>query len=283
MIVNHNVLYLHGKELFEITQIRPPLKDYNYLGSEACYLHILEGGHKQYSATQLILAEPDCGILMKCGKFIFEPVADKNSGIAKLVAIHFFPDVLKKLYKDNPPKILLSDGNDPDGNMAYINSNEVVSNYIESISLLFDNPKLAEESIIELKLKEIILILSKIDSKRINQILNNLFNPTTVVFKDVIEAHLYSALSVEDLASLTNNSLTSFKRKFKEIYQTSPANYIKNKRLENAAKLLKISDESISDISYKSAFNDLAHFSNSFKAKFNQSPSDYRLAQNSKL
>ena len=166
--------------------------------------------------------------------------------------------------------------------MAYINRNEIVSNYIESISLIFDNPKLAVESIIELKLKEIILILSKVDSKRINLILNNLFNPTTVVFQNVIEAHIYSTLSVEDLANLTNKSLTSFKRKFKEIYQTSPANYIKNKRLDKAAKLLKISNESISDISFKCAFNDLAHFSNSFKAKFNQSPSDYRLAQNSK-
>ena len=87
---------------------------------------------------------------------------------------------------------------------------------------------------------------------------------------------------MEDLASLTNNSLTSFKRKFKEIFQTSPANYIKNKRLEKAAKLLKISDQSISDISFECAFNDLAHFSNSFKAKFNLTPSEYRLAQNSK-
>ena len=196
MITNYKVLYLYGKKLFETSHITPPVKNYNYLGSEACYLHILEGRHKQYSATELMQAEPDCGILLKCGNFIFEPVADRNSGVARLVAIHFFPDVLKKLYKDNPPRILLSDSNDVDGDMAYINSNKIVSNYIESISLLFDNPMLAEESIIELKLKEIILILSKIDSKRINLILNNLFNPTTVVFKDVIEAHLYSALSL---------------------------------------------------------------------------------------
>ena len=113
--------------------------------------------------------------------------------------------------------------------------------------------------------------------------LNNLFNPTTVVFKDVIEAHLYSALSVEDLASLTNNSLTSFKRKFYEIYATSPAHYVKNKRLDRAANLLKITDQSISDISFKCAFSDLAHFSNSFKLKYNLTPSDYRLDQNSKL
>jgi hypothetical protein len=35
---------------------------------------------------------------------------------------------------------------------------------------------------------------------------------------------------------MTNNTLTSFKRKFKEIYQTSFANYIKNKRLKKQVK-----------------------------------------------
>ena len=282
MLVNHNTLYLYGKKLFERAQLTAPYKRPNHLSNEACYLHILEGEHNHYSVTDQVEAKQNEGILMKCGNFIFEPVADKNSGVSKLIAIHFFPEVLKKIFEDNPPEFLFRNKSDIEVDMTYIDSNEIISHYIKSISLLFDNPKLAEESILELKLKEIILILSKIDSTRVNQILNNLFNPTTVVFKDVIGAHLYSALSVEDLASLTNNSLTSFKRKFNEIYGTSPANYVKNKRLERAAKLLKITDQSISDISFKCAFNDLAHFSNSFKSKYNLTPSDYRLDQNSK-
>ena len=262
MLVNQNTLYLYGKKLFEKAQLTPPYKRSNHLSNEACYLHIVEGGHNHYSVTDLVEAKQDGGILMKCGNFIFEPVADKNSGVAKLVAIHFFPDVLKKLFRDKPPEFLFTDKSNIGVNMTYIDSDEIISHYIKSISLLFDNSALADESILELKLKEIILILSKIDSTGVNQILNNLFNPTTVVFKDVIEAHLYSALSVEDLASLTNNSLTSFKRKFNEIYGTSPAYYIKNKRLEKAAKLLKVTTESISDISFQCAFNDIAHFSN---------------------
>ncbi len=282
MLSNHNTLNLYGKKLFERAKLTPPFKRSNHLSNEACYLHILEGGHNQYSVTDLVEAKQDNGILMKCGNFIFDPVADKNSGETKLIAVHFFPDVLKKLFKDNPPEFLFTNRGDKEVEMTYIDSSKIISHYIKSISLLFDNSTLAEESILELKLKEIILILSKIDSSGVNQILNNLFNHTTVVFKDVVEAHLYSALSVDDLASLTNKSLTSFKRKFKEIYGSSPANYVKNKRLERAAKLLIITDESISDISFKCAFNDLAHFSNSFKSKYNLTPSEYRLVQNSK-
>ena len=282
MLINQNTLSLYGEKIFEKAQFRPPFKRPNHLSNEACYLHVLEGGHNHYSATELIEAKKDGGIFMKCGNFIFEPVADKTTGEAELIAIHFFPAVLKQLFKDDPPKFLFIEKRNSDAEMTKINNNEIISHYIESISLLFDNITLADESILEIKLKEIILILSKIDASGVNQILHNLFNPTTVVFKDVIEAHLFSDLSVKDLAELTNNSLTSFKRKFNEIYDASPASYIKNKRLEKAAKLLKITKRSISDVSFECAFNDLAHFSNSFKSKYNLSPSEYRMAQNSK-
>ena len=282
MLINHNILNLYGKKLFERAQFTAPYRSQNDLSNEACYLHVDEGAHHQYSGTKLLEANQDRGIFMKCGNFIFEPIVKTNSNPTKLIAIHFHPEVLKKLFKDNPPKFLLTGEGDIEESMAYVDSDEIVNHYMKSISLLFDNPQLAEESILELKLKEIILLLSKVDSQGVNQILRNLFNPTTVIFKDVIEAHIFSALSIEDLASLTNNSLTAFKRKFKELYQTSPANYIKNKRLEKASKLLKISDSSISDISFECAFNDLAHFSNSFKAKFKLTPSEYRLAQYSK-
>jgi AraC-like DNA-binding protein len=282
MLINHNTLNLYGKKLFERAQFKPPFKRPNHLSNEACYIHVLEGGHNHYSVTDLVEAKQDCGIFMKCGNFIFEPVADKTTGEAQLIAIHFFPEVLKELFKDNPPEFLFTDKRKIEGDMTHIDSNEIIKHYIKSISLLFDNPTLAEENILELKLKEIILILSKIDAAGVNQILHNLFNPTIVVFKEVIEAHLFSDLSVDDLANLTNNSLTSFKRKFNEIYEESPAHYIKNKRLEKAAKLLKITDQSVSAISFKCAFNDLAHFSNSFKSKYKLTPSDYRSDQNSK-
>ena len=282
MLVNHNILNLYGKKLFEIAQFTAPYRSQNDLSNEACYLHVVEGAHHQYSGTRLIEANQDKGIFMKCGNFIFEPIVEKNSSPTKLIAIHFHPEVLKKLFKDNPPKFLFSSINDIKEDMVSVDSDEIIRQYMKSVSLLFDHPQLAEEGILEVKLKEIILLLSKVDSNGVRQILMNLFNPTTVVFKEVIEAHLYSMLSIEDLASLTNNSLTAFKRKFKEVYQTSPANYMKNKRLEKALNLLKISDLSISDISFECAFNDLAHFSNSFKAKFNLTPSEYRLDQNSK-
>ena len=182
MLVNHNILNLYDRKLFERAQFTTPYRSQNDLSNEACYLHVVEGAHHQYSGTRLIEANQDKGIFMKCGNFIFEPIVEPSSTLTKLIAIHFHPEVLKKLFKDNPPKFLFTGNSDVKEDMVSVYTDEIIGQYMKSVSLLFDNPQLADENILELKLKEIILILSKVDSNGVNQILSNLFNPTTVVF-----------------------------------------------------------------------------------------------------
>jgi AraC-like DNA-binding protein len=283
MLLNQNTLNLYGEKLFERARVTPPFKRANHLSNEACLLFFSEGGNNHYSQSESLTVTTGDGILMKCGNFFFDLIPDKESGNAEMIAVHFFPKVLKQIFKNAPPKFLTEPDNLVSNQyMTQINGDQVLAAYMESIILLFKNPSLADEEVLALKLKEIVLILSKMDNSGVRQILLNLFNPTSVAFKQTIEAHLFSQLSLDDLANLTNNSLTSFKRKFKEIYNDSPANYIKNTRLKKATELLQLSDKSVADISYECAFNDQAHFSNSFKRKYNLTPSAYRLAQSSK-
>ena len=278
MILNQDTLHLFGEKLFERARITPPFKRANHLSNEACLLFFSEGGNTHYSQSESLTVTTSDGILMKCGNFFFDLIPDEESGNTEMMAVHFFPKVLKQIFENNPPKFLV----DPENTitqqyMTPINGNQVIVAYMQSILLLFKNPSLVDEEVLALKLKEIILILSKIDNSGVQEILKNLFNPTSVAFKQTIEAHLFSQLSLDDLASLTNNSISSFQRQFKKIYNTTPAKYIKNKRLERAAELLKISDLSITEISDECVYSDIAHFSNSFKEKFNSTPSEYRL------
>ncbi|MEL6989852.1 MAG: helix-turn-helix transcriptional regulator, partial [Bacteroidota bacterium] len=78
---------------------------------------------------------------------------------------------------------------------------------------------------------------------------------------------------------LCNLSLSTFKRTFKEHYASSPAKYIKKRKLERAKKLLLSSNLRISDIAYDCGFSDLAHFSKSFLQAYSSSPRDFRLNQ----
>ena len=148
---------------------------------------------------------------------------------------------------------------------------------MEGLLFYFENPSLINEDILVLKLKEIILLLSQTrNASVIRVILSQLFSSNTYSFKQIIEANLFSQLTIEQLAEQNNLSVSSFKREFAKLYQDTPASYIKNKKLEKAAELLLVSDQRVSEIAFNCGFNDLATFTKSFSDKYHISPTNYR-------
>nr|WP_231597729.1 helix-turn-helix transcriptional regulator [Bacillus sp. SA1-12] len=63
---------------------------------------------------------------------------------------------------------------------------------------------------------------------------------------------------------------------FKSIYNTSPLQWIRNRRLDRAKELLAISALSVTDVCYSTGFENVAYFSKVFKKKFGMSPSMVR-------
>jgi AraC-like DNA-binding protein len=114
------------------------------------------------------------------------------------------------------------------------------------------------------------------------EVISSLFSPKEHSFKEIIDAHVFSNLSVEELAQLASLSVSSFKREFSRIYGDSPAHYLKKKKLQRAEELLLVSELRISDIAFDCGFNEVAHFSKSFKEKHGVSPTTYRLSQKGK-
>ncbi|VAW37832.1 hypothetical protein MNBD_GAMMA01-777, partial [hydrothermal vent metagenome] len=71
-------------------------------------------------------------------------------------------------------------------------------------------------------------------------------------------------------------SKTQLYRKIKAITDHTPHGFIKKYRLRKAADLLKTSDQTISEITYETGFNNRSYFYRIFKEEFNCSPSDFR-------
>lgn len=281
MLIEHRTINLLGEKVFEKAVITPPFKKLNPLPNEACFLFVLEGHNNSYSEEEHIMIHQDEGVLMKCGNYIYDVMPDKETGRCGIVAIHFYPEVMKKIYEKEIPAFLKNrEQLSFRSNMTRIRSNVLINKYMDSLLFYFENPILVNEELLILKFKEIVLLLLNTkDAPAVIEILHNLFSQKSFSFKEVVEAHIFSRLTIADLARLTHHSLASFKREFKRIYNDSPANYIKNRRLEKAAKLLAVSDERISSIAIDCQFKDTAHFSSSFKEKYNVSPSTYRMSQ----
>lgn len=281
MITDRKQYQLFGNTIFEKVTIEAPFKIPNPVPNEACFLYMLEGQIDYKIQHQSISVPENEAVLLKCGTYFSQMKGNTLSKNSQIVFVHFHPEILKKIYENDLPKIFMHPKSvNQTIDITQIKTDFLIQKYIESLLFYFDNPILINEDLLVIKLKEIILLLCQTkNAPVIQQILSQLFSPTSFTFKQVVESYLYQHITIEELAQLTNLSLSSFKREFKKNYTDTPANYIRNKKLEKAAELLLISDERITNIAFDCGFNELANFSTLFHEKYSQTPSTFRLDQ----
>lgn len=275
MIIDHKKLDLWGKTLIETITIQPPYRLTADFSGQACFIYYKKGKTSINSPTEEVLIQSDESVILNCGTYVAHLLEYPDGDFYELLVFHLQPETLKQLYRREFPAFLKKD--EKGRYIEKLASREVVARFIENVYFYFDNPGLVNDDILELKVKELILIL--LQSKNAGSIKNlllDLFTPQEVSIKEVVQRHLYSKITVRDLSVLANMTLPTFNRRFYEIFQDTPANYIKTQRLERAKELLRVSTLSISEIAFQTGFNDVPHFSRSFKRQFRVSPVSYR-------
>lgn len=281
MLVDYKKYELFGKPLVQKVVLKAPFQFTFPITDHACFLYMLKGDTQYQGDEGQINIPCKHSLFLNCINS-YKQLSNANTGATnEIVIINFHPDILKRIYDREVPLILQSPQKLMSNKSTEIIDNDyLIHKYIEGLLFYFKNPSLVNEDILVLKLKEIILLLSQTsNADAIQLILFQLFSPAAYTFKQMIEAHLFSQLTMEELASQNNLSLSSFKREFAKIYNDTPANYIKNRRLEKAAELLLASSERITNIAFECGFNNLASFTKCFHDKYNITPTNYRLNQ----
>ncbi|HMS66625.1 MAG TPA: AraC family transcriptional regulator [Saprospiraceae bacterium] len=279
MILDYKKFELYGKTVFEKAIIKTPFSKPNVMQDEACFLHILEGIGIEISENKEEKVFAKESILMKCGNYVAQMRSDKEDGVYSAFAVHFYPDILKTIYQNDLPKFLKNNNEDlVKLDMTKVVSNLLIDKFIQEFLVYFNNPNLVSSDLLELKLKEIILLLyNSSNSDSIRLILSNLFSPQQYAFHQIIETHLYRNITVEELATLCNMSTSTFKREFKKTFNDKPANYVRAKKMAKAEELIKQTTLRINEIAEECGFEDVSHFSNTFYKFFGKYPSFYRL------
>lgn len=95
-------------------------------------------------------------------------------------------------------------------------------------------------------------------------------------FESIINDQLDNPdLSIEIISQQIGISRSQLQRKFKQITNQNPSDYLKTVRLRHAANLLITKNLTISEVTYATGFTSLSHFSNSFREFYGMSPSRY--------
>jgi AraC-like DNA-binding protein len=92
----------------------------------------------------------------------------------------------------------------------------------------------------------------------------------------IMEQNFAYNLKMEEFAQLCHMSLSTFKKSFKEYYHTTPALWLKQRKLDRALHQLISSDLSINQIAFECGFEDCSHFIRAFKEQYQSTPLQYR-------
>lgn len=83
-------------------------------------------------------------------------------------------------------------------------------------------------------------------------------------------------ISLPEVASTANMSLTAFCNFFKENYRLTFVEYLNTVRVGHACKLLFDKDRNVVDVAYECGYNSLANFNKQFRKYKNMTPTEYR-------
>lgn len=274
VVLQHRVFHYREHEIIEKLIIRAPFRYIRPFRESACFLHLKEGNALLYDSDGKLTFQNRESVLLRCGTYFGDLLQQVETTDCAVYAVHLYPELLSEIYGDALPEFLKSGASTPAAT-GKIAASSVIDQYIESLEFYFQHPGIVTDELLQLKLKELIILLMQTEkADTISDLLTGLFSPKTTTIREIVETHLYSNLNIEELAALCHMSLSSFKRDFKNIYNQSPAAWLRNKRLEKARELLLLKDASVSDVAWRVGFRDLAHFSKSYRQQFGQNPSD---------
>lgn len=273
-----NTISYKGVPLFQTAKVMAPSSRSASLNGVACFFYVLNGTFTTVQANGSHRIQEKEGLIKNnCGNFISQFEPGKNGKDYEAVVIYLYPDVFREIYNNEVPSFI---NNKIAGTPKKLVGDHLLEDFIKGMTIYFQNHELIDDDLVQLKLKELVMILLKSKYyESVHQLFNTIFSTGKHEFRAVVENNLFSPISIDQIAFLANKSLSTFKRDFKKEFNDTPSRYIKRRRLERAAKLLLATNESVSGICYDCGFQDTTTFSSSFREHFGNSPSKYRVTQ----
>ncbi|HRG90361.1 MAG TPA: AraC family transcriptional regulator [Chitinophagales bacterium] len=167
-------------------------------------------------------------------------------------------------------------------NMLVLNKDEYLHGFETTFALLRNT---ANAALQQLKLEELLLYLLLKYPVEIKAFINQALsaNPATQQLKQVVSRYATQGLTIDELAFLCNMSASTFKRRFTEVFATSPKEYFTTTRMQRAKQLLTMG-KPVAEVCNELGYTTLSLFSTAYKKYYGHPPGQVKvLNQNRKL
>jgi AraC-like DNA-binding protein len=144
--------------------------------------------------------------------------------------------------------------------------------YFDSLLPYFNHDAQPKAAMAELKTKEAVELLLNLDPE-LKDFLFDFSEPYKIDLEAYMNQHYMYNVPSAQFARLTGRSLASFKRDFEKVFRASPGQWLQQKRLSEAYYQIKEQGRKPSDVYLNVGFENLSHFSYTFKKTFGVAPS----------
>lgn len=169
---------------------------------------------------------------------------------------------------------------DLDNTSSHLINNADVNHLIERLTYTFTNSNSSKDVLLDLMIQELVVRLLQTKAKfLIINDPNQVFTDTRIgaVIKYIKENLTNKDITVDDLAKKAYMSTSHFHKQFKNTLGISPIDYINSEKIKFSKKLIKESKGCrISDIAYKSGFNNTSYFNRQFKKMEMMTPQQFK-------
>ena len=271
---NFESLMLGSEKFVEYAHQLDSIKNVQLNINQTFLVYVLHGQAKFVTPTKTTFANEGNAVLVRKGAYIMSESLSETNNQFKAFLFFISDQMIIDFFAEN--QLEFTDGTREEENATVaISLNPSFQAYLIGIRMLLDEAKKQTNQIgfIQLKAKELLYHLVNTTSKKeVIDVFSYSYPGDFIRLKKVMETNYIQPLDIVDLAFLCEMSLATFKSKFKEVYQTTPAKWIKEKRLIKAKELLNNTNFDSTEIAKYVGFSDTANFINAYKAKYKTNP-----------
>jgi AraC-like DNA-binding protein len=152
---------------------------------------------------------------------------------------------------------------------------------IEKLFYIFTEEEQQRDLLIDLNVSELIVYMLQTESRKLlmKNYRKHLTKNGLAAAINYINENLTNSISIDKVSDTAYMSKSSFYRYFKNEFGMTPIEYIHEKRVDLACKLLQRKENSVTDVSYELGYSSLSHFIKLFKNQTGITPKQYQLKE----
>ncbi|MDE1191754.1 MAG: AraC family transcriptional regulator [Arachidicoccus sp.] len=187
-----------------------------------------------------------------------------KSGKYQFISITLDAETLRQYALEN--KIVI-DSRHGTKEKLFFEPDDFLNAYFLSLSPYINKTKEATPKLANLKIREAIELLLQSNSA-LKNVLFDFSEPYKMDLEEFMNQNYMFNVPIEEFAKLTGRSISSFKRDFAKVFNTTPKQWLRERRLDEAMYRIKQKKEKPANFYIDLGFENLSHFYFSFKQKF---------------